>query len=90
MPSYQFKCPECDHEKEVILRLTDHTESLPLQCPKHGERTFEQTFRIGAAHDWGQGRFYRDASANGETFYSKKAMKDFMKAKGLRETLSYG
>ena len=32
MPSYSFKCPECDHEESVIRKISDEFEQLCSKC----------------------------------------------------------
>ena len=89
MPNYQFKCHECQHLEEIYMSLKEHEESAILHCPEHGPQFFEQTFSVGAVHDWGQGVYIRDASAKGETFYDKKSWLKYQREHGLRDTMSY-
>ena len=38
MPLYDFKCEECDHVEEVLLRNVDAKDEYPKECPKCGEK----------------------------------------------------
>ncbi len=89
MPTYDFKCPECDFSKETFQLLAERTETIPEECPNHGIQEFTRLFSISGAHDWGQGRFFEHASAKGETFYSKKAWRNYKREHGLRERQSF-
>ena len=89
MPTYDIRCPLCDFTSEAFVLLSEHTGKFPSECPKHGKQEFEQLFTVGAAHDWGQGRFFEHASAKGETFYSKKAWRNYKREHGLRERMSF-
>jgi len=39
MPTYQYKCKQCDHEFEVKQRMTDDPLS---QCPECGKTTLKK------------------------------------------------
>jgi putative FmdB family regulatory protein len=44
MPIYDFKCRECGHRFEELVRLNDTTD-----CPKCGAKNAERQFSISAA-----------------------------------------
>lgn len=48
MPLYEYKCSQCDHLFELLLRNSDET---PGTCPKCGSRHVEKlmsAFAVGA------------------------------------------
>jgi putative FmdB family regulatory protein len=93
MPRYDFQCPECEFVKERFVPVRDFTERIEDSCPKHGTQEFVLILSLPACHDWGadgQGRYYENVSAEGMHFTSKRQLKDYLKAHGLREEASYG
>jgi putative FmdB family regulatory protein len=89
MPAYTFQCPKCDQAYDVFFRLKDHKPSILDWCPRHGHQNFSQVFGRHNVDDWGNGKFFEHLSARGETFYSRRAFKQYLRLHGLREKNSY-
>ena len=93
MPLYRYKCftPDCDREyDDLYFPLRDFSEKIWDFCPVHGSGWFEICLSGRVVHDWSNGRYYEHVSASGETFYSKKEFKDYLKENGMSEVGSYG
>lgn len=91
MPLYDYQCIECGRELEVHFSLREHSDPKDLKCSGcNGVRSFRQVLRPTSVQDWGndgQGRFMRDVSHEGKTFFSKSDYKSYMRKKGLRDDI---
>lgn len=91
MPSYTFQCPEpgCAYSYTFYQRLSRHQNPSLDWCPRHGHKFFAQVYGQHNVDDWGQGKFFEHLSPLGETFYSRRAFKQYLRMHGIREKNSY-
>lgn len=70
MPTYEYRCKNCQHEFELFQNMSD---SVKRKCPECGKNTLERLIGTGAAVIFKGGGFY-------ETDYRSEAYKKAAKA----------
>lgn len=59
MPIYEYACTNCDHEMEVLQKMTD----MPLdKCPACGQNSLKKLVSAAAFHLKGTGWYKTDFS----------------------------
>lgn len=90
MPLYDYQCTKCDHILEDLFIPSGMAQfKKRMTCPVCGDSCFEMVLSGRAIDDWGQGKYFEHLSSKGETFYSKRQFKDYLKRKGLKEKNAY-
>ncbi|MGQ9559716.1 MAG: FmdB family zinc ribbon protein [Candidatus Oleimicrobiaceae bacterium] len=44
MPTYEFKCADCDHRFEIFASISQKEQGLDLKCPKCGSDRVGEVF----------------------------------------------
>ena len=64
MPTYHYSCAECNHEEEIVQKISD---SALVQCPKCEKSTFRRGPGGGIGlHFKGSGFYITDYGPKGE------------------------
>lgn len=91
MPLYDFRCVKCDTVKrDCWMKIEDWRDRTTYECAGCKAVTEHVLELVApAVDDWGQGKYFEHLSPLGETFYSRKSFKRYLREHGLRETNSY-
>lgn len=91
MPLYDFQCVKCETvKKDCWMKIKDWDETAYYECSKCKRLVLHRLVLVPpAVDDWGQGKYFEHLSPRGETFYSRKSFKKYLRDHGLREMSSY-
>ncbi|GAB3622946.1 hypothetical protein GCM10027418_10280 [Mariniluteicoccus endophyticus] len=71
MPTYQYRCKECQTDLEVVQKFTDDALT---RCPECGRESLRKVYNAVGVHFKGSG-FYRTDSREAKTSSSKPSEK---------------
>ena len=80
MPLYDYKCPCCERKLKDRLVKDKDEEVKCIQCNTPMHRLFPSSVSVQIFPS--EGIFFEHTSDKGDTFYSKKEMKEFSKKTG--------
>ena len=69
MPTYEYQCPDCEHQFEAFQKITDDPIT---DCPECGKDNVQRLISATAFHLKGSGWYKTDYASNGSSASASK------------------